>query len=73
MHLIQVSYKSMISSLVVALHRLSWPSVIVVFVSVIVIVVVVFVFVVVIVIVSPGSVAKEKYILLMHPSALHLR
>ena len=61
MHLIQVSYKSMISSLVVALHRLSWPSVIVV--------VVVFV----IVIVSPGSVAKEKYILLLHPSDLHLR
>ena len=60
MHLIQVSYKSMISSLVVALHRLSWPSVIVVFV-------------IVIVIVSPGSVAKEKYILLLHPSALHLK
>ena len=61
MHLIQVSYKSMISSLVVALHRLSWPSVIVV------------VFVSVIVIVSPGSVAKEKYILLLHPSTLHLK
>ena len=44
MHLIQVSYKSMISSLVVALHRLSWPSVIVVVVVVVfVIVVVVFV------------------------------
>ena len=54
----------MISSLVVALHRLSWPSVIVV-----VLVVVVFVSV----IVSPGSVAKEKYILLLHPSALHLK
>ena len=65
MYLIQVSYKSMISSLVVALHRLSWPSVIVVVVFV--------VFVIVIVIVSPGSVAKEKYILLLHPSALHLR